>query len=109
LDRSKRLYTILTRDEASFIWVSQSWLNYLGWTFEEITEAPFTDFIHPDDMERSMVAWERFIKTGKLGFDGDHFINRYKTKEGFYKEIVWEAVLESDSGYYMMEAKTIDA
>lgn len=108
LDNSKRLYTILTAEEAYFIWVSQSWLNYLGWTFDELTTVPFTDLIHPDDMESSLKVWERFQRTGQLSFDSLEFTNRYRTKQGFYKEIIWQYVMETEGGYYMMEATTPD-
>jgi len=107
LDKSTRLTMISSTKEPVFIWVSQSWLNYLGWSFEEMTQTPFVEFIHPDDVPSSMEVFKRFQQTGELGFNGT-FKNRYKCKSGFYKTIVWEQVLQRDDSFYMMEARVDD-
>lgn len=73
-----------------------------------MTSNPLTEFIHPDDLEESLSIFKKFQQTGELGFDNQYFINRYRTKYGFYKSIVWESILETDDEYYMMEARTED-
>lgn len=103
LNKSKRLYMISDKRSPSFIWVSRSWVDYLGWSFEELTSQPFTNLIHPDDLKESMEIFAQFQKTGKLGFTGT-FTNRYLTKRGFYKPIVWEDILQTEGNDYMMEA-----
>jgi len=80
----------------------------LGWTFEELTEQPFTKFIHPDDIDVSMAIFKRFQKTGKLGYTGT-YTNRYLANDGTYKRVEWQEIIETDGNEYMMRAHAIES
>ena len=37
-----------------FISLNAAWENVLGWSREELTGRPFIEFVHPDDVERTL-------------------------------------------------------
>ena len=85
-----------------FLWVNDKVLEYLGWEFDEIVNINWLSLIHPDDRQKSLDAFLIFQKTGKIGFEGEQFTNRYRTKKGLYKEIIWNSVMESKEEMYMI-------
>jgi len=110
LESSPTLTMIASNTETVFTWVSKSWSDYLGWTFEELTSVCFLELIHPEDIEPSFAAFKAFQKSGykNAGFEGEYFINRYKAKDGSWKRIKWLKTIESDGQEYIMFAHGID-
>lgn len=90
------------------LWVSQSWSDYLGWPQEYLIGVNFFDLIHPDDMSISVKAFSKFQETGKIGFEGEYFINRYRCQNGEYKRVKWHNVMPTDNDLYMIIADPID-
>lgn len=74
---------------------NKSWENLLGYSPEEIAGRVFIEFIHPDDKERSMIAFESILEKGEL----IDFTNRYPAKDGRLIYIEWRAFLEGDLVY----------
>lgn len=70
-----------------FQWVSPSFEQVLGWTAEDMVTHPWTDFVHPDDVYKSLVEIEQLL-TGRetLAFE-----NRYRHKDGSYRWFLWNA------------------
>lgn len=64
--------------------VNSEWTRYLGWSTEELTNQPWLNFIHPDDVEKTIDAAKILDKENLNGFE-----NRYKTKSGDYKRLKW--------------------
>lgn len=83
-DESAALLSIV--DSTHFIKVNPAWTKVLGWTEKELTETPFLEFIHPDDLKPSVEAVESFNKTGNFH---QYFINRYRSKSGDYVVLLW--------------------
>lgn len=83
-DRSIDLLCIVD-DSGYFLKVSKSFTNELGWSGEELMSKPFLSFMHPDDIEPSIACWKK-TQDGHPTID---FKNRYKTKAGDYKTLVW--------------------
>jgi PAS domain S-box-containing protein len=69
----------------------------LGYTEEELRSKPFIDFVHPDDREATMVESAR-VNTGQPTV---YFENRYLTKDGTYRWMLWSSapVLEENLIY----------
>lgn len=65
--------------------VNPAWTECLGWTAEELTSSPMSEFIHPDDHEATARTRE-FIVAGNpvRGFE-----NRYRRKDGTYRWLSW--------------------
>ncbi|MEX1194154.1 MAG: PAS domain S-box protein [Dehalococcoidia bacterium] len=71
-----------------FKMVNPAWQATLGFTSEEMVSRPFTDFIHPDDVEATNETYATQVAQGK---DVVEFENRYLCKDGSYKWLVWNA------------------
>lgn len=67
------------------VFANKSLLNYLGYKLEEIEGNIFLDCLHPEDLERTLKAFESVKSDGTLSM----FINRYKHKNGEFKQIAW--------------------
>jgi diguanylate cyclase (GGDEF)-like protein/PAS domain S-box-containing protein len=71
-----------------FTRLSSRWEQCLGWTREELMSRPFREFIHPDDLDATMV-----IATS-LDAQPDevvNFENRYMAKDGSWRWLLWSA------------------
>lgn len=74
--------------EGYFVYVNPFWEELLGWTLDELCERPYTDFVHPDDLEKTQKAAKKLECSGiKL----TQFKNRYQTKSGAYVWLEWTA------------------
>ncbi|APX10569.1 PAS domain-containing sensor histidine kinase [Tateyamaria omphalii] len=75
-----------------FVETNPAWQAVLGWSEVEIRSMVFTDFLHPDDMDRTLALFST-MKEGKPAL---HFENRYRCKDGDYRWLSWVAVPEGD-------------
>ena len=67
--------------------LSRAWETTLGFTRAELMAAPFIDFVHPDDHERTLNQNRDVRAGGQAHF----FENRYRCKDGSYKWLLWNA------------------
>ena len=68
--------------------VNSSWERVLGYTNGELTSKPFLEFVHPDDVESTLVESRRLAVSETEVVD---FANRYRCKDGSFKWLVWKA------------------
>ena len=61
----------------------------LGFTPEEIYARPFIDFVHPDEVKKTL----REVKKLSTGVAIISFVNRFKCKNGTYKWLSWKATM----------------
>lgn len=94
-DVSPLLLSVIDLDDGRFIRVNPAWTVTLGWTQEDLTGAPYADFLHPDDLAASAAAFER-VREGKPVVN---FENRYRDKAGGYHWLSWVAVPENGKLY----------
>lgn len=68
--------------------VNPSFTRVLGWSENELLSKPFVDFVHPEDVEKTIAEIE-LIKNGAstLGFE-----NRYLCKNGEWRWLEWKAI-----------------
>ncbi len=74
---------------------NRAWEGRLGYTSEEMTGKVILSFVHPDDRERTKVAFEGILTNGELV----DYTNRFVTKTGELIYIEWRAFLEGDLVY----------
>ncbi|WP_144241177.1 PAS domain-containing hybrid sensor histidine kinase/response regulator [Fimbriimonas ginsengisoli] len=74
--------------------VNPRWVEVLGWSEEELTSRPWTELVHPDDLERTTSAWQELVATQRT-LD---FANRLRTKDGSYRWIEWRAEVYPEEG-----------
>ncbi|MEL7182398.1 MAG: PAS domain-containing sensor histidine kinase [Pseudomonadota bacterium] len=75
-----------------FVETNPAWQTVLGWSDAEIKAMVFTDFLHPDDMDRTLALFA----TMRAGEPALHFENRYRCKDGSFRWLSWVAVPEGD-------------
>jgi PAS domain S-box-containing protein len=69
-----------------FLKVNPAFCKLLEYSKEELTSQPFTNFIHPDDLNKTSEEYGENVQGIK---DAKNFTNRYRTKKGTYKWISW--------------------
>jgi PAS domain S-box-containing protein len=79
-EKSKYLVSIMEFG-GRFKRINKNWEETLGWTKEELMSAPYYEFIHPEDMEKTLAYEKQFIPTG--------FVNRWRHKDGSYRWLNW--------------------
>lgn len=72
-----------------------AWRPTLGWTDDELSQFTFTDLIHPDDIQRSRLAFA----TLPLNQPVLNLENRCRHKDGSYRWLSWVAVPEGGKLY----------
>ena len=76
---------VITGIDFRFLWVSSAWERVLGYTVNELTSSSWLNFVHPDDLKKSLdTAKENFM--GKEVLDWE---NRYRHKDGSYRWFSW--------------------
>lgn len=75
--------------------LNPAWEKMLGHSTKELTSRPWTDFVHPDDVQPTMAEGKKL----EAGVSTLHFQNRYRCKDGSYKWILWNVRPEGDVLY----------
>ena len=68
--------------------VNPAFCQLLGYTAEELTSQPFSNFVYPNDLQSTLEEYELNITDKKKASD---FVNRYKKKSGEYCWISWSS------------------
>ena len=74
----------------------------LGYKPSEIKGKPFIEFVHPDDVESTSKADARVKEDGTI----PNFVNRYRSKNGTYKTVKWNAAIIGR--FYLCEVEIYD-
>jgi PAS domain S-box-containing protein len=83
--------------------VNAKFINSLGYTFNELTENPFVNFIHPEDLASTLKIYEEQTK----GKEVINFVNRYRKKNGEYLWLDWNATTDEKAGKVYALARDI--
>lgn len=86
----------IAKGDGYYQWVNPVWEGFLGIPTEEILKHPYTDFIHPDDIEPSN---HEVVKLNQ-GSKTINFLNRYLNKDKCYRWIQWHCTPRSDGRLY---------
>lgn len=78
--------------------VNRAFTETLGYPREELLAHPFIDFVHPDDVQRTMKELHRL----GAGFTCVNFENRYRARDGSWHWLAWTCppLLPSTSRLY---------
>ena len=79
-----------------FKWLNAAFSDTLGWTIDELLAQPYTAFVHPDDLDKTIREVERQVKAGEKVFQ---FENRYRHKDGSWRVLSWKSVPYGDLMY----------
>jgi len=78
---------VITGINGYFHWVSPTFERTLGWTPDEMTSRPWTEFVHADDLGSSIAEADSLFS----GNETFTFENRYRHKDGSYRWFLWNA------------------
>ena len=69
-----------------------AWETALGFTLEEFLSKPMLQFIHPDDLEPTLLE----VAKQSSRYRTNHFVNRYRCKDGSYRLFEWTTTFNRD-------------
>jgi len=75
-----------------FVKLNSVWETVLGYPLSELEGASFLDFVHPEDLDITHAALNQLTMKRKVS----RFINRYRHRDGSYREIEWQAAPHGD-------------
>ncbi len=85
---SNDLACIADLKTATFLLVNPAFEKVLGYTQEELLSQSFIEFIHPDDIEKTLMVIQNELLKGN---DVITFENRYRCKDGTYRWLDWNS------------------
>ncbi|MGB3206444.1 MAG: EAL domain-containing protein [Crinalium sp.] len=91
---SQDLFCVLTQD-GYFQMINSSWEKLLGYTNEELIGQPYLEFVHLDNRQSTLLQLEQLTNSN----NNIYFENRYKSKDGSYKWLLWNALSEGEFIY----------
>ena len=74
---------------------NKSWEEILGYKQGEVEESKFTEYIHPEDMEKTLKYIDNIKKSKEIRI----FVNRYLKKNGKYSYLEWRARYHNNKIY----------
>lgn len=77
----------LASTDGYFIRLNPAWEKTLGFSNKTLMESPFSKFIHPDDLNSTILEIQKQV----AGQSTVNFVNRYLTSSGNYKWFDWVA------------------
>jgi PAS domain S-box-containing protein len=87
-----------------FVEVNPAWTQVLGYELEELTTRPFVDFIHPEDLDRTLAEVDKQAQQGYMVFN---FQNRYRHANGSYRWLEWTSHPDYEAGLMFAVARDI--
>ncbi|MGH2840270.1 MAG: PAS domain-containing hybrid sensor histidine kinase/response regulator [Solirubrobacteraceae bacterium] len=90
--------------DGSFTRLNPAWQRALGYTEEELCARPFTDFVHPDDRERTDAEMAKLVTSGE---DTIGFRNRYLASDGSVRHLEWNSRAIADEQMVYAVARDI--
>jgi PAS domain S-box-containing protein len=79
--------------EGRFTSLNASWERILGWSREELMARPLIEFVHPEDVERTIAQRGLAPERDRELVD---FENRFRTKDGEYRWLSWHAYSDGE-------------
>ncbi|MDX1985337.1 MAG: PAS domain S-box protein [Candidatus Obscuribacter sp.] len=93
------IYFALSRDllciagkDGYFRRLNTAWEEKLGYSLSELLERPYTSFVHPEDLDKTIALAEHLNKGGYIR----NFENRYVRKDGSICWLLWSASASLD-------------
>jgi two-component system, cell cycle sensor histidine kinase and response regulator CckA len=82
-------------NSAAFVQVNPAFEKVLGYSEEELLGRSFLEFIHPEDVQKTIDVISRELQKGK---EVIFFENRYRRKDGSYRYLEWNSHPIADEG-----------
>jgi diguanylate cyclase (GGDEF)-like protein/PAS domain S-box-containing protein len=79
-----------------FTLLNPAWEQLLGWTREELQSRALQEFLHPDDVEKTLAL---MLAGGSGPSQLENFTNRYRHRDGSWRWLLWSARCDGDTWY----------
>jgi PAS domain S-box-containing protein len=76
--------------------LNPAWTRVLGWSLEELRSRPYVEFIHPDDLDATLAQASAIVDPAGWF---PSFENRYRTRDGEYRSLLWSASTDGTTFY----------
>jgi len=83
--------------------LSPAFSHVLGWDIPEMLTRPYIEFVHPDDLQKTIAAVEKQVADGEPILQ---FENRYLHKDGSYRMLSWKSVPQ-EGGFMYAAARDV--
>lgn len=101
-DHSREMLCIAGTD-GFFKKVNPAFQRTLGWSEADLVGRPFVDFVHPDDVEKTIAETARLSR----GVPTIAFENRYRLPDGTYCRLQWTCHPEPETGHLYAAARLV--
>jgi PAS domain S-box-containing protein len=91
--------------EGRFLYINDAFVKLLGYSKEELLSRKFLDFIHPDDIDKTLDE----VKGLSQGVTTVNFENRYLDVNGVTKVLSWKSTIDEYTGWIFAVARDITA
>jgi PAS domain S-box-containing protein len=81
--------------KGNFIRVNKAWESVLGYSTHELDKQKFLGFVHPEDIQKTIEISRALDENKPLR----NYVNRYRTKNGSYRYIEWQAIRRGNKIY----------
>ena len=85
----------ITDLKGNFLRLNKAWESILGYAVDDLLQRNLLEFVHPDDMQESVIELRRL----SAGLKILNFINRCRCKDGSWRYIEWRSQKEGDRVY----------
>jgi len=109
VEYQRRLYAMTTdllgvADlDGRFLELSPSWERMLGYAREEMIDALYISFVHPDDREATLIEARNLA----AGEGKPTFVNRYRCKDGSHCWLEWTSAIDREVGLIYFVARDV--
>lgn len=86
-----------------FVEVNSAFSKLLGYSKEELKSKPFLEFVHPEDLNKTL----KELENQTLGIETNGFENRYQKKDGSYVLLSWRSSVSADKSFFYAIARDI--
>ncbi|MHC1780901.1 MAG: PAS domain S-box protein [Bacteroidales bacterium] len=73
--------------KGNIVKVNREWESVLGYSADDLQKKTFLEFVHPDDLEKTLLALNELKKGKKIM----NFVNRFRSQKGSYRYIEWRS------------------
>lgn len=101
-DAQTALLFVLKSDE-TIVRASKGWQSVTGYAPEELAGRKYFEFVHPDDVQSSRKQSKKIVEGDLL----KSFVNRYRTKGGVYRTLLWFSSQNPDNKLHYAVAQDI--
>ena len=76
--------------------INPAWEQALGWSAQELLSKPLIDFVHPDDVDQTLVC---MLSAGGHEAELENFTNRIRHHDGEWRSLAWSGRCDGEVWY----------